>query len=248
MTTSVSERSIPRAARPSESFEYRNRYLVDSLLNIMLVKMSDDVEEFHRKVVHVDTPPTPRLLSDERQRWAENFLHEELQEFEDAHDKNSLEDAIDALVDLIYVALGRLLEMGVPPLEAFDPVHNANMAKVLGRTHRDSDTDAAKPEGWKPPDHAALVAQLMLRSKVSPALLEATAIVLERGADYNGGSVRREDHFPFGMRSIFQMMWVKVIRMRADIEMGREPKRDHLVDLINYSRFGVDFLDGREMK
>ncbi len=42
-------------------------------------------------------------------------------------------------------------------------------------------------------------------------------------------------------------MWVKIIRMKADLDAGRPIKRDHPIDLINYARFMVDFIDGRPM-
>lgn len=219
------------------------------LLAFILADMTADVAEFHREVVHVESPPTPRFLSPERHKWAVGFLQEELNEYKLAIETMDLPGAIDALVDLTYVAIGRLLEHGVPPSEAWDPVQRANMAKRLGQTHRGSDTDAAKPDGWMPPDHEALVKNLALRSAVCEVFLEATAVALQRGAAYNhAGGVRREDHFPFGMTSIFQMLHVKHMRMMADIQAGRTVDRDHLVDTINYARFGVDLLDGREMK
>lgn len=219
----------------------------ENLMRRMLEDMMADVAEFHEQVVHVATPPEPTLLTIERQNWSVNFLQEELDEFKQAHHDSNLPDAVDALVDLIYVAIGRLLEMGVPPTEAWDPVQRANMAKQRGKTHRGVDTDAAKPEGWLPPDHETLMKNLVLRSAVPPAMLEATAVLLQRGAAYNKGSVTRKDHFPLGMASIFTMLWIKIIRMRSDVEAGHVVNRDHLIDIINYANFGVNLLDGREL-
>lgn len=217
------------------------------LLAFILTDMMSDVEGFHRAVVKVETPPTPRLLTPKRHEWAANFLNEELNEYCVAWNADDLPGAVDALVDLIYVAMGRLLEMGIPPSEAWDPVQRANMAKERGMTHRGSDTDAAKPEGWLPPDHESLIRNLTLRGAVSESLLEATAIRLERGAAYNKGSVRREDHFPLGTTSLFDAMWLKMIRMRSDVEAGHPINRDHPRDLINYADFMLCLMDGREM-
>lgn len=219
------------------------------LLAIMLSNMMADVEEFHENVVGLKTAGPPRLLSLDRQNWAEKFLLEELDEFRSAYQADNLEDAVDALVDLVYVAVGRLLEMGVDPREAWDTVHRANMTKVRGKSpHRDSQDDAAKPADWRPPNHGPLIAAMALRASVRPALLEATAVMLERGAAYNGGSVKRDHHFPLGTTSIFDILWLKMIRMRADVESGRPIARDHLVDMINYAGFGVDILDGRPLE
>lgn len=217
------------------------------LLAFILEDMTRDVDEFHREVIGLCAPAAPRLLSPERQAWAENFLAEELEEYRCAWLNGSVPDAADALVDLVYVAIGRLLEMGIPPSEAWDLVHRANMAKQRGRSpHRDSDQDAAKPEGWMPPDHAALIENLALRREVSQSLLEATAIRLERGAVYNDG-MRREDHFPFGAKSVFQMMHVKHMRLLADLNAGRPINRDHPRDLINYADFLMCLTDRRPM-
>ena len=210
-----------------------------------LINMMTDVDEFQRKILELPCAPGP--LAEHRFDFKVGHMHEELNEFETAYAEGHLDAQVDALVDLIYVAFGALLEMGVPPDEAFGTVHEANMRKVRGETKRGEAHDAVKPDGWTPPSHAELLAALRLRSKVSAPLLEATIIVQERAASYNAGTVRREDHFPLGVTSIFQMMWVKLIRMRSDIEAGRPVNRDHLIDFINYASFGVNHLDGRPL-
>jgi len=120
-------------------------------------KMFDDVARFSDEVLGLKVPDKPRVLSYERQQFAVNFLREEIDEFQRAWDIGSVPDAADAMIDLVYVALGRLIEMGVPPGPVFQEVQRANMEKRLGRTKRGNDTDAAKPEGWKPPDHSWLL-------------------------------------------------------------------------------------------
>lgn len=214
------------------------------ILSDSLTEMAVGVDQFQRDIMAL--PCAPRRLPPNRKKFRLDFLAEELQEYRAAETQ---EDEIDALVDLVYVAIGALLEMGIDPSAAFRPVQDANMAKVRGETSRGAFYDAVKPEGWKPPDHEAVILDLALRQAISPVFIECTKIVLERGAAYNHGSeVRREDHFPFGLMSIFSLMWVKVKRMEADLHAGRKVKRDHAIDLINYARFMVDFLDGREMK
>ena len=211
-----------------------------------LTDMMTQVDDFQKKILELPCVIGP--LPAHRFKFKIDHMREEIDEFEKAYDDDVFENQVDALIDLIYVAMGALLEMGVLPHKAFDTVHDANMKKVRGETKRGESYDAMKPEGWTPPDHSALITNILLRAAVRPALLEATAIMLERGAAYNGGSVKREDHFPLGMTSIFTVLWIKIIRMRSDIESGRTINRDHLRDLINYAGFGMDILDGRPLE
>lgn len=218
-----------------------------TIIQSMLLIMMDGVDEFQKKILNFPMPNEPRLLNESRHEFRRKFLLEEIDEYDKAYREGDIEGVVDGLVDNIYVALGELLEMGVEPMAAFDPVQSANMAKVRGQTKRGDSCDAVKPEGWTPPDHAAVLADLVLRSKVPPAFLEATKICLERAAKYNQGTVRREDHFPLGDASFMQMLWVKAIRLRSDVESGAKPDRDHLIDIMNYANFWVNHLDGRPL-
>ncbi len=120
-------------------------------------KMLDDVRRFSDEVLGLKIPDRPTLLTCERQQFALKFLREEIDEFEHAWDMGSVDDAADAMIDLVYVALGRLIEMGIPPGPIFDAVHRANMLKHKGENKRGTDIDAAKPEGWQAPDHSWLL-------------------------------------------------------------------------------------------
>lgn len=107
-------------------------------------------------------PPNIQFLIPENFQWSYNFLEEELFEFEEAHEgtedaPRSLAKTADALIDLIYVAIGRLHTMGFTPEEMqrmFDGVHESNMTKKRGVvTKRSSNPelpDAIKPEGFVP--------------------------------------------------------------------------------------------------
>lgn len=115
-----------------------------------------DVLEFHRKFgLPADGPP--RLLSKEEFQFRLNFLREEVREFEEAFDEENLIKSVDALLDLVYVALGTAVMMGVPWEECWAHVQRANMGKVRARpdgsdSKRGSPLDVVKPEGWEPPD------------------------------------------------------------------------------------------------
>jgi len=67
-----------------------------------------------------------------------------------------MEQQLDALVDLVYVALGTAVLSGFDFEEAWRRVHRANMLKVKPRkgqyTKRRSAFDIVKPPGWQAPD------------------------------------------------------------------------------------------------
>lgn len=120
----------------------------------------DEVWFFHDKF-DLPRPETPQLLDDDTFFYRDEFLREELNEFHEAHQHGDLAGAADALVDLVYVALGTAVMMGLPWAELWDEVQRANMAKVRARdvseSKRDSPLDVVKPEGWVPPDIKAVL-------------------------------------------------------------------------------------------
>jgi predicted HAD superfamily Cof-like phosphohydrolase len=108
---------------------------------------------------------SPVHLTSRRLAQRANFMLEELREFADAsglalhNDKfvpmvnaQSLAGQADALVDLVYVALGTASLMGLPWDELWDDVHQANMRKLLG-----SQGDVVKPPGWRGPQTEAIL-------------------------------------------------------------------------------------------
>lgn len=119
----------------------------------MIGDLADMVRQFNTEILDITIPEIPTRLSDARKDFGIILLDEEVLEFSVA---TTLEDEVDALVDLTYVALGRILEMGVAPRAVFEEVHRANMAKKRGvKASRPNSLgcDAYKPEGWKGPDH-----------------------------------------------------------------------------------------------
>ncbi len=107
------------------------------------------VKDFHILFKH-PTSEKPKMISKERVLKRKNWMEEEIQEFLDA---NTLEDQTDAMIDLIYFALGTLVEMGVKPTNIFDIVHNANMTKIWkdGNLQYHPDGKTKKPPNWIDP-------------------------------------------------------------------------------------------------
>jgi len=109
-----------------------------------------DVRQFNQKfglmVNEVPVHLTQRKLLERIQ-----FLQEELDEFKEAVENQSLADQADALIDIVYVAKGTAIMLGLPWEDLWLDVQRANMEKVRGVTKRGHLVDCVKPPGWKPP-------------------------------------------------------------------------------------------------
>jgi NTP pyrophosphatase (non-canonical NTP hydrolase) len=111
--------------------------------------MLRDIEDFHKK------------FGLERRKGIENnkdlvdfrikFLEEELDEFIDAVRTVDDVKALDALVDIVYVAMGTAYLLDYPFWAAWSEVQKANMKKVKKESAR-SKFDVIKPERWKEPN------------------------------------------------------------------------------------------------
>ncbi len=101
--------------------------------------------------------------ADDLESFRIGFLIEELHEYVEACIKNDQAHAFDALVDLAYVLFGTSHLHGFPFGIGWITVHRANMAKERCRldevtaAKRGSAYDVVKPEGWEPPDLAAVL-------------------------------------------------------------------------------------------
>jgi predicted HAD superfamily Cof-like phosphohydrolase len=117
--------------------------------------MVSDLRAFHDKMKHSGI--VQAMTEQTRQeflRFRINFLDEEVNELEDAA---TADDAVDALIDLIYVAVGTLDLFGVDIAKAWNEVHTKNMQKYPGanatRPNRSGFPDAIKPDDWESPCH-----------------------------------------------------------------------------------------------
>lgn len=113
-------------------------------------KQWEMVRDFHRTFGHPHRE-TPMDLPKDRANARLGWMNEELEEFRDS--KNIYEQA-DAMIDLIYFALGTLVEMGIRPEKLFEIVHEANMAKLFpdGKPHFNSEGKTIKPATWVDPE------------------------------------------------------------------------------------------------
>jgi predicted HAD superfamily Cof-like phosphohydrolase len=109
-----------------------------------------DVAAFHEKFgVAGRAAPGFLLRSDTEHRL--DFIEEEWRECWEALSDGDLPAFIDGHIDLIYVAVGTLVKMGLTPKQfaaCWQEVQRANMAKVA----IPGQWKIGKPEGWTPPD------------------------------------------------------------------------------------------------
>ncbi|SDY81634.1 Predicted phosphohydrolase, Cof family, HAD superfamily [Proteiniborus ethanoligenes] len=107
------------------------------------------VKDFQMKFGH-PYRDTPKLLDSDRVSKRYDWMLEEINEFKEAKD---IYEQADAMIDLMYFALGTLVEMGVKPDKIFEIVHRANMDKLWsdGKPHFKEDGKTIKPEGWVDP-------------------------------------------------------------------------------------------------
>lgn len=103
----------------------------------------------------------PRELDVKTSKFRIDFLNEELDEYCAAVKEGNLEKQFDALIDLVYVALGTAHLQGLPWQSGWDEVQRANMAKERaksdGQSKRGTAFDLVKPAGWIPPRLAPLL-------------------------------------------------------------------------------------------
>jgi predicted HAD superfamily Cof-like phosphohydrolase len=124
------------------------------------MSLFEDLNDFHEKY-GVPRRTTVGLLNKSTQQFRRNFLQEELDEYVIAVAQENLEEQIDALLDLVYIAVGTLDIMGVHGQAHWDEIQRANMSKIrandASQSKRGSSLDVIKPEGWKGPDHQKIL-------------------------------------------------------------------------------------------
>lgn len=135
------------------------RTLVRSMESKLAV-MTADIREFHEKF-DLAYNGEPRTLDRELFKFRHGFMEEELDEYRVGYEEDNREKQLDAIVDLVYVAIGTAYIQGFPFAKAWQRVHKANMAKVratdASQSKRGSTSDVVKPEGWTAPDLSDLV-------------------------------------------------------------------------------------------
>lgn len=112
-------------------------------------KQWDLVRDFHKKF-GAPVSDTPVALDKEMAEKRYIWMLEEINEFIESED---IYEQADAMVDLIYFALGTLVCMGLKPDRLFEIVHNANMTKLWpdGKPHYNEEGKVIKAAQWVDP-------------------------------------------------------------------------------------------------
>jgi predicted HAD superfamily Cof-like phosphohydrolase len=114
-----------------------------------------DIDNFHKKYgfeknEKVDIPNNSELIN-----FRTAFLMEELAEYTNAITKKDAAGALDALVDIVYIALGTAWLFNLPFEKAWNEVQKANMNKIRAKDKtgkRGTKFDVVKPKDWKAPN------------------------------------------------------------------------------------------------
>ena len=124
---------------------YKRALRTGDRVSYYLQVLGQNLHHFHDQV-----PFDPCEVDEQEVLRGTVFLVEEAIEYSSA---KTLEDKLDALVDVVIVALGRAVFHGFHHFdEAVSRVVTANMEKVPGPSPRRGEwsRDLSKPEGWKP--------------------------------------------------------------------------------------------------
>lgn len=120
----------------------------------------DDVQKgvraFHKKF-NAPAPSRTTDLSEYRGELRIALLREEVEEFVEAWELRDQVGMLDAIADIIFVANGAAVEMGVDLEPYHQEVLRTNLAKEGSTT--DQIGKITKPVGWEPPRLAEILDQ-----------------------------------------------------------------------------------------
>lgn len=110
-----------------------------------------NLRDFHEKF-GLTINDTPTIPGDDVLQFRINLINEEAEEFEQAAKARNLVEMADALADVIYVALGAAVSLGIDLEPVFEEVHRSNMTKVWsdGQVRRREDGKVIKPPTYSP--------------------------------------------------------------------------------------------------
>ena len=114
-----------------------------------------DIDAFHKKFGFEKNSTVSIPENNELVNFRTSFLLEELTEYTQAITKKDTAAALDALVDIVYIALGTAWLFNLPFEKAWQEVQRANMSKIRTKSKskkRGTSFDVVKPKGWIPPD------------------------------------------------------------------------------------------------
>jgi predicted HAD superfamily Cof-like phosphohydrolase len=102
----------------------------------------------------------PQPVPADRLQLRLDLMDEEYRELIEALKAGDVPESAKEAADVIVTVLGTMAEEGIPFGAVWDAVHASNMAKrgPDKQVIRRADGKILKPEGWQPPDIAAVLA------------------------------------------------------------------------------------------
>ena len=115
------------------------------------------IKDFHF-VMKVPTSKTPTLPNEGTRMLRRALIEEEVKEYLEAEEKNSITEIAKELADIVVVVAGCADVYGIPFEKVFAAVHESNMAKAPnGKVKRREDGKILKPDNWEPPDISSIL-------------------------------------------------------------------------------------------
>jgi predicted HAD superfamily Cof-like phosphohydrolase len=114
-----------------------------------------DINKFHNKFGFKKSQKVGIPEDSELVNFRTSFLMEELAEYTQAITKKDDAAALDALIDIVYIALGTAWLFNLPFEKGWREVQKANMSKVRAKSKskkRGTAFDVIKPKDWKAPN------------------------------------------------------------------------------------------------
>lgn len=213
-----------------------------------------DIVDMH---IQFEMGPSKVFLDGDLLRFRQNFLEEELREFDEAIQENNPEKAVDALIDLCVIAIGTLDLGKIDTHEAWNRVLIANRKKIRGINDSRPNSrgvDLVKPEGWVPPSHNGNTGnfgpaiqgiharRIGFKTEVEiPSHIETLQqyrdFAISKTHDYDDihdPEFFHATYYPSGINDILYEISKKVKRIRRGLkrwfESGDKPKTDSLQD------------------
>jgi predicted HAD superfamily Cof-like phosphohydrolase len=125
------------------------------IFKMMHEDLLGDINRFHNKFGFKKNEKVGIPDNNELVNFRTSFLMEELAEYTQAITKKDDAGALDALVDIVYIALGTAWLFNLPFEKAWKEVQTANMKKIRAKSKskkRGTAFDVIKPKGWKAPN------------------------------------------------------------------------------------------------
>lgn len=108
---------------------HRTRLQSEKAAAVEVLDWQAQVRAFHER--HGQPVGTTAITDKERLLSRDKWLNEEVLETYEASLNGDIEGVADGLADIIYIALGTAVELGIPMDRVFAEVHAANMRKLV---------------------------------------------------------------------------------------------------------------------